>query len=58
MAPDGCEDLPDDWLTTATVIRETCQEMFDVSPGQRTDDKGTWCTGEYSEEGFGEEEMG
>ena len=33
-----CEELPDDWVTTATVIRETGGEVFGVSFGQVTDD--------------------
>ena len=35
----GCEELPDDWVTTATSIRETGREVFCVSSGQKTDDK-------------------
>uniref|UniRef100_A0A3Q3WZ90 Sodium-dependent phosphate transport protein 2A n=1 Tax=Mola mola TaxID=94237 RepID=A0A3Q3WZ90_MOLML len=38
----GCEKLPEDWVTTATVIRETGREVLGVSSGQRTDDKETW----------------
>ena len=36
-----CEDLLDDWLTIATVIRDTVREMFGVSYGKRMDDKKT-----------------
>ena len=31
--------MPDDWVTTATVIMETGRELFGVSPGQRKNDK-------------------
>ena len=34
----GHEELPDDWLTTATIIRMTGRELFGASPGQRKDD--------------------
>ena len=35
----GHEKLPDDWVTTAIVIRETGRRVFGVSPGQTTDDR-------------------
>ena len=35
----GREELPDGWVTIATVIRETGREVFDVTSGQRTDDR-------------------
>ena len=39
----GCsEELPDDWVTTATGIWETVREVSCLSSGQRTDDKETW----------------
>ncbi|KAK3565937.1 hypothetical protein QTP86_022753, partial [Hemibagrus guttatus] len=34
--------LPDDWETTAEVIRETGRKVLDVSSGRRKEDKETW----------------
>ncbi|KAK3569040.1 hypothetical protein QTP86_021557 [Hemibagrus guttatus] len=34
--------LPDDWETTAEVIRETGRKVLGVSSGRRKDDKETW----------------
>ncbi|KAK3570045.1 hypothetical protein QTP86_009590 [Hemibagrus guttatus] len=34
--------LPDDWETTAEVIRETGRKVLGVSSGRRTEDKETW----------------
>ncbi|KAK3525472.1 hypothetical protein QTP86_032018 [Hemibagrus guttatus] len=34
--------LPDDWETTAEVIRETGREVLGVSSGRRKEDKETW----------------
>ncbi|KAK3557018.1 hypothetical protein QTP70_022905 [Hemibagrus guttatus] len=34
--------LPDDWETTAEVIRETGRKVLGVSPGRRKEDKETW----------------
>ncbi|KAK3567338.1 hypothetical protein QTP86_019605, partial [Hemibagrus guttatus] len=34
--------LPDDWETTAEVIRETGRKVLGVSSGRRKEDKGTW----------------
>ncbi|KAK3569964.1 hypothetical protein QTP86_007799 [Hemibagrus guttatus] len=34
--------LPDDWETTAEVIRETGRKVLDVSSGRRKEDKKTW----------------
>ena len=45
-----CEELPDDWVTTATVIRETGGEVFGVSFRQMMDDKETWWWDEEVEE--------
>ena len=36
------EELPDDWETTATVIRETGRKVLSMSSGQRKEDKETW----------------
>ncbi|KAK3558010.1 hypothetical protein QTP86_005830 [Hemibagrus guttatus] len=35
--------LPDDWETTAEVIRETGRKVLGVSSGRRKEDKETWC---------------
>ncbi|KAK3568192.1 hypothetical protein QTP86_000235 [Hemibagrus guttatus] len=35
--------LPDDWSTTAEVIRETGRKVLGVSSGRRKEDKETWC---------------
>ncbi|KAK3520310.1 hypothetical protein QTP70_020548 [Hemibagrus guttatus] len=34
--------LPDDWETTAEVIRETGRKVLGVSSGRRKEDKDTW----------------
>ncbi|KAK3525846.1 hypothetical protein QTP70_010915 [Hemibagrus guttatus] len=34
--------LPDDWETTAEVIRETGRKVLGVSSGRRKEDKETW----------------
>ncbi|KAK3524774.1 hypothetical protein QTP86_004220 [Hemibagrus guttatus] len=34
--------LPDDWVTTAEVIRETGRKVLGVSSGRRKEDKKTW----------------
>ena len=41
QALSGLEEMPNDWVTTATGIRETGRDMFGVSSGQRTDYKET-----------------
>ena len=57
----GHERLSDDWTSTATVMREAGREVFGVSSGQRTDNKGTWLGNEDVQEinqrKVGEEEM-
>ncbi|KAK3536304.1 hypothetical protein QTP86_002929 [Hemibagrus guttatus] len=46
IVPKECEDsmvvLPDDWETTAEVIRETGRKVLGVSSGRRKEDKETW----------------
>ncbi|KAK3568967.1 hypothetical protein QTP86_021378, partial [Hemibagrus guttatus] len=42
QALDGQEVLPDDWETTAEVIRETERKVLGVSYGRRKEDKETW----------------
>ena len=59
----GCEELPDDRVTTATVIREMGREVYGASFVPRTGDKESWwwnreVKAEYSEEQVDEEEMG
>ena len=36
------EEFPDDWETTATMIRETGRKVLGMSSGQRNEDKETW----------------
>ncbi|KAK3514307.1 hypothetical protein QTP70_013636 [Hemibagrus guttatus] len=38
--------LPDDWETTAEVIRETARKVMGVSSGRRKEDKETWSWNE------------
>lgn len=46
----GYEELPDDWETTAEVIRETGRKMLGVSSGWRKEDKDTrWWNEEVHE---------
>ncbi|KAK3546147.1 hypothetical protein QTP70_024471, partial [Hemibagrus guttatus] len=42
QALDGQVLLPDDWETTAEVIRETGRKVLSVSSGRRKEDKETW----------------
>ncbi|KAK3569154.1 hypothetical protein QTP86_025444, partial [Hemibagrus guttatus] len=42
QAPGGQVVLPDDWETTAEVIRETGRKVLGVSSGRRKEDKETW----------------
>lgn len=42
QALSGSEDLPDDLESTAKVERGTAKNVFDISSGQRKDDKETW----------------
>ena len=35
QAPGSYEELPDDWVTTVTGIRETGREVFGVSSGEK-----------------------
>ncbi|XP_051800420.1 uncharacterized protein LOC127532561 [Acanthochromis polyacanthus] len=49
QALDGQEVLPDDWTTTANVIRETGRRVLGVSPG-RKGDKETWWWNEEVQE--------
>lgn len=35
QAPCGREELPDDWESTAEVVKETATKMFVLSAGQR-----------------------
>ncbi|KAK3528246.1 hypothetical protein QTP86_027959, partial [Hemibagrus guttatus] len=41
--------LPDDWETTAEVIRETGRKVLGVSSGRRKEDKGTWWNEEVQD---------
>ena len=46
----GNEELPDDWTTTANVVRETARKVLDMSSKQRKDDKETWWWDEEVQE--------
>ena len=45
-----CLSKENDWVTTATVTRETGREVFGVSSGQRTDNKESWWGNEEVQE--------
>ena len=45
----GQEVLPDDWTTTANVIRETDKRVLGVSSGRKADNE-TWCWNEEVQE--------
>ena len=38
----GEEELPDDWTTTANIVRDTARKVLGVSSKQRKEDKETW----------------
>ena len=42
QALSGREKLPDDWTTTAKVVRDTARKVLGVSSKQRKEDKETW----------------
>ncbi|KAK3531798.1 hypothetical protein QTP70_029738, partial [Hemibagrus guttatus] len=44
--------LPDDWETTAEVIRETGRKVLGVSSGRRKEDKETWWWNEEVQDSF------
>ncbi|KAK2890506.1 hypothetical protein Q8A73_018806 [Channa argus] len=46
----GLEVLPDDWTTTANLIRETGRRVLCVSSGKRKADKETWWWNEAVQE--------
>ena len=52
----GKEELPDDWTTTANIVRDTARKVLGVSSKQRKEDKETWWWD--TEEEIGEEEVG
>lgn len=46
----GKEELPDDWKSTAAMIKKTDGKIFGVSSGEREDDIETrWCNSEVQE---------
>ena len=62
QALSGCKELPNDWVTTATAIRETGREAFVKLSEQRPNDKETLVveqggTEEHSEGEIGEKKM-
>ena len=46
----GKEELPDDWTTTAKVVRDTARKVLGVSSKQRKEDKETWWWDEEVQE--------
>ena len=46
----GMEELPDDWTTTAKVVRDTSRKVLVVSSTQRKEDKDTWWWDEAVQE--------
>ena len=46
----GKEELPDDWTTTANVVRDTARKVLGVSSKQRKEDKETWWWDEEVQE--------
>ena len=44
------EELPDDWTTTAKVVRDTARKVLGVSSKQRKEDKETWWWNEEVQE--------
>ena len=46
----GNEELPDDWTTTANVVRETARNVLGMSSKQRKEDKETWWWDEEVQE--------
>uniref|UniRef100_A0A3B3I9A4 ribonuclease H n=1 Tax=Oryzias latipes TaxID=8090 RepID=A0A3B3I9A4_ORYLA len=46
----GQDELPDDWETTAEIIRETGMKVLGVSSGKRKDGKETWWWNEEVQE--------
>ena len=46
----GKEELPDDWTTTANVVRDTARKVLGVSSKQRKEDEETWLWDEEEQE--------
>ena len=46
----GVEQLPDDWTTTANIVRDTKRKVLGVSSKQRKEDKETWWWDEEVQE--------
>ena len=46
----GKVELPDDWTTTAKVVRGTARKVLGVSSKQRKEDKDTWWWNEEVQE--------
>ena len=46
----GKEELPDDWTTTAKVVRDTARKVLGVSSKQRKEDKENWWWDEEVQE--------
>ena len=39
---EDANQLPEDWVKTAELLRETAREVLGVTNGQRNEDKKTW----------------
>ena len=46
----GEEELPDDWTTTANIVRDTARKVLGVQSKQRKEDKETWWWDEKVQE--------
>ena len=46
----GKEELPDDWTTTANIVRDTARKVLGVSSKHRKEDKETWWWNEEVQE--------
>ncbi len=50
QALSGGEELPNDWVTTAEVVRETARKVLGMTSGQRKEDKEAWWWNEEVQE--------
>ena len=50
LALGGREDLPDDWVAAAEIVRESARKVLGVKFGQRREDKETWWWNEDVQE--------
>ena len=47
---EDANQLPEDWVKTAELLRKTAREVLGVTTGQRTEDKETWWWNESVQE--------